>query len=237
MNLQQTINIFSNRKLHGRLRFQDLDISIENRKGSTRRGVAKDGTKWATKMTYPYGYVRMTEGADGDHVDCFIGPNKLAKNVYIIHIMHPHNGKYDEDKCFLGFDSKEAAKKVFDANYDRPERFYHGMTIMTMQQFKKKVADKENHGEKLEASDPGYFLPSVTHIDFIPSKPTLTEKQGKSRTPRDSKEQQEFKMKLLQNHPQPFLINHTAGQTPQGSTTPFAFVQVYSSKQPRRKQS
>lgn len=68
---------WSGHKLSYRTKYQGMDISIENRKGSIRRGTASDGTKWETKMTWPYGYIRGTEGTDGDHVDCVSPETKI----------------------------------------------------------------------------------------------------------------------------------------------------------------
>ena len=34
-------------------------------------------------MHYDYGYIRGTVGTDSDHVDCYIGPDKNAKKVYV----------------------------------------------------------------------------------------------------------------------------------------------------------
>ena len=133
-------------KLQGRMDFQGLKISIENRKGSVRRGVDKDGHVWATKMKHAYGYIRLSDGvkrkgSDGDHVDCFIGPNKASEKVYIVHLNHADTGKFDEDKCFLGFGSKKEAKAAFDSNYDAAgRRLYGGMLEMDMTIFKQRLS-------------------------------------------------------------------------------------------------
>lgn len=133
-------------KLQGRMDFQGLNISIENRKGSVRRGVDKDGHEWQTKMKHAYGYIRLSDGvrrkgADGDHVDCFIGPSRGSERVFVVHLNRADNGKFDEDKVFLGFDSKDEAKAAFDANYDKVgQRLYGGMTEMDMSAFKQRLA-------------------------------------------------------------------------------------------------
>ncbi len=125
--------------LHYRTDFQGLDISIENRKGSTRRGVTPDGTPWATTMAHAYGYIRMTEGTDGDHVDCFVGPNMEARNAYVITVMAaPEFTEVDEQKCMLGFDSEEDAKRALIENYSDP-RFFGSILSMPMDEFKRKV--------------------------------------------------------------------------------------------------
>lgn len=139
---------FSGHKLQGRTAFRGLNISIENKKGSIRRGVDSDGHKWAIKMHYDYGYIRGTEGVDGDHVDCYIGDNIDAKNVYIIHQKIPGTDKYDEDKCMLGFDTLADAKAAYLKQYDKPG-FFGGVDTVPFELFKQKVLMKKYHGKKL----------------------------------------------------------------------------------------
>lgn len=126
---------YSGHKLQGRTRLYGMDISIENKKGSYRSGVDKDGHKWRTYMNYDYGYIRGTVGTDKDHLDCYVGPDKNAEKVYVIHQNDPVTHKYDEDKCMLCFASAEDAKKAYMKQYDRPG-FYGSMTTMTIEQFK-----------------------------------------------------------------------------------------------------
>ena len=133
-------------KLQGRLIFQGLPISIENRKGSVRSGVDADGHQWRIKMKMPYGYIRLTEGTDGDHVDCYVGENKESKRVYIIHQNHPDTGKYDEDKVMLGYNSAKEAKEAYLQQYDRPG-FFGSMTTCNIDQFKEMLEKKK--GKKL----------------------------------------------------------------------------------------
>lgn len=139
---------FSGHKLQGRTAFRGLNISIENKKGTIRRGVDSDGHKWAIKMHYDYGYIRGTEGVDGDHVDCYIGDNIDAKNVYIIHQKIPGTDKYDEDKCMLGFDTLVDAKAAYLKQYDKPG-FFGGVDTVPFELFKQKVLMKKYHGKKL----------------------------------------------------------------------------------------
>lgn len=126
---------FSGHKLQGRIRLYGMDISIENKKGSYRSGTDKDGHKWKTLMHYDYGYIRGTVGTDKDHLDCYVGPDKKANKVYVIHQNDPVTHKYDEDKCMLCFSSAADAKAAYMKQYDRPG-FYGSMTTMTIEQFK-----------------------------------------------------------------------------------------------------
>ncbi len=116
-----------------------LSISIENEKGSTRSGgEGKDA--WSCKMYHDYGYIKRTEGVDGDHVDVYLGPNKSAENVYIVHQANPETGEYDEDKCMLGFDSEDDAKKAYLKQYDST-KFFGAMSSIPFALFKEKVFD------------------------------------------------------------------------------------------------
>jgi hypothetical protein len=139
---------FSGYKLHGHMKFQGLDISIENERGSVRRGEDANGRPWATFMHIPYGYIKTTEGVDGDHVDCYIGPNWNSMLVFIIHQQDPITKKYDEDKCMLGFNTEQEARKAYERQYDKPG-FFQSMTIVTMPRFKTLL--KEKYGLKLKS--------------------------------------------------------------------------------------
>ena len=140
---------YSGYPLQGHTTFAGLKISIENRKGSIRRGVDSDGHKWAIKMNYDYGYIRGTEGVDGDHVDCYLGGNENARNVYIIHQKIPGTNTYDEDKCMLGFNTLEEAKRAYFSQYDK-SGFFGGVDTVPIEVFKKKVLQKKWRGKKLE---------------------------------------------------------------------------------------
>lgn len=105
-------------RLQGHTTIQGVPIAIENKKGSVRRGTDADGHEWQTKMKHAYGFIKRTEGADGEEVDVFIGPDRDAPNAYIISQNNP-DGTYDETKVMLGFRSKTAAKQGYFANYDR----------------------------------------------------------------------------------------------------------------------
>jgi hypothetical protein len=127
-------------KLSRRMKFRDLNISVETDKGEKRHWYdPHNKEKGTTTMTHPYGYIRRTKGVDGDHVDVYVGPNEQAKNVYIVHQMKaPDFKKYDEDKCMLGFDSAAAAKAAYLKNFN-DDRFFGSITTMPYDDFKKKV--------------------------------------------------------------------------------------------------
>lgn len=134
--------------LQGRRKVHGMKISIENRKGSYRRGTDKDGHEWKTLMRADYGYVRGTVGKDKDHLDCYVGPNPESTRVFVIHQNDPTTGAYDEDKVMLGFDSPEEAKALYLKQYDRPG-FFGSMEETDIDTFKEKAMAKKNHGKKL----------------------------------------------------------------------------------------
>jgi hypothetical protein len=127
-------------KLQGRRKWHGLDLSIENRKGSTRSWYDPHAKRHGkTRMHHSYGYVRMSEGTDGDHVDVYIGPDSSAKKVYVIHQMRaPDFKEYDEDKCMLDFPSLQAARAAYLKQYDNP-RFLGSVSTMTVEEFVEKV--------------------------------------------------------------------------------------------------
>src|SRR5215510_9043810 len=90
-----------------------LDIAIENPRGSTRRGVSDDGKPWSVKMPDHYGYIKRSEGADGDHVDCYVGDNLSSNRVFIVNQQDADTKKFDEHKVMLGYPSKDSALSAY----------------------------------------------------------------------------------------------------------------------------
>lgn len=97
----------------GHVKVHGLDVSIENPRGSWRTG-GPEGKKWKAKLPHHYGYIRRTEGADGDHVDVYLGPHLKSPHVFVIDQHHLHGNKpFDEHKCFIGFGSKVQAREAY----------------------------------------------------------------------------------------------------------------------------
>jgi Inorganic Pyrophosphatase len=126
-------------KLQGETSFQGLDVAIENRKGSVRKGVDKDGKPWRTEMKFPYGFIRGSKGADGEEVDAYVGPKKDATHAFVVHQRKEDGKTYDEDKVMLGFGSEEEARKAYLAHYNDP-KFLGPIKEVMMERFKKLVS-------------------------------------------------------------------------------------------------
>lgn len=97
----------------GHVKVQSLDISIETPRAGTRSGVDQNGEPWSVQMQHDYGYIKRTEGADGDHVDVYIGNNPQSDTVYVIDQIDPDTGKFDEHKALIGFDSERDAVAAY----------------------------------------------------------------------------------------------------------------------------
>lgn len=118
----------------GHVNIQGLDVSIENPKGSTRRGTDPDGNEWSVEMKAHYGDVRGTQGADGDAVDVFIGPNPESDQVFVVDQVNA-DGTFDEHKALIGWDTEQEAREAYAANYDDGWKV-GPVTAMSMDEFK-----------------------------------------------------------------------------------------------------
>lgn len=118
----------------GKIKVHGLNISIENPEGSTRSGTSPDGKQWSNTMGAHYGYLAKTEGADGDHVDVFIGDNPESEKVWIIDQVN-QDGSFDEHKVLLGFKNKMLAREAYTSSYDKGWTV-GPITAMSIDQFK-----------------------------------------------------------------------------------------------------
>lgn len=143
----------------GRVSIQGIDIAIENPKGSTRSGTGPGGERWERELAHHYGYIKRSEGADGDAVDVFIGPHEDADTVYVIDQLD-QSGSFDEHKVMLGFADMEAAKAGYLANYEAGWQGMGTVTTMSVPGFKRWLAHSDTT-DPAAASDAGTF--QATH--------------------------------------------------------------------------
>ena len=104
----------------GHITIGEFDITIENPAGSVRKGIDADGKEWSTTMANTYGYIKGTEGVDGDHIDVFLHENMDMWNGRKVYVVDQTNtdGSFDEHKVMLGFNNKDEAMSAYLANYD-----------------------------------------------------------------------------------------------------------------------
>lgn len=118
-----------------------FDITIEQPKGSVRSGVDANGNKWETTMQNTYGYIRGTEGVDGDHIDVFLSDDIDGWNGHRVFVVDQYNedGSFDEHKVMLGFNEIDDAEAAYFANYDSDWANNHKtvVTAVNLEDFEK----------------------------------------------------------------------------------------------------
>ena len=122
----------------GHVSIKGMQISIENPKGSIRRGSDRDGNTWEREMKNHYGYFTNTtgNGKDGDAVDVFIGPHpEDFDKVFVVD--QKVDGRFDESKVMIGFYTKEEAINAYRSNYDADWQGFWKITGVTLRVFKK----------------------------------------------------------------------------------------------------
>ena len=125
----------------GHVRIGKFDISIEQPKGSVRRGVDANGRTWETKMNNTYGYIRGTESVDGDHIDVFLSDdidNWDGQKVFVVD-QYNEDGSFDEHKVMLGFNDINEAYKAYLSNYENGWADKHTLRITqaSLEEFEK----------------------------------------------------------------------------------------------------
>lgn len=122
----------------GHVRVDGYDITIEQPKGSIRKGTDANGKKWEQKMNNTYGYIRGTQSVDGDHIDIFLSDNPTEGNVYVVDQVNP-DGSFDEHKVMYGFQSAEDARAAYLSNYEEGWQGLGTITEVSKDEFKKWV--------------------------------------------------------------------------------------------------
>jgi len=105
-----------------------LPVTIETPLDRFRTGTSPNGVPWKVQMTAHYGYVKGTEGADGDHVDVYVGPEAHRAHVlpvWVVDQCDADTREFDEHKVLIGFETGAEAKKTYLAAFSDgrgPER-------------------------------------------------------------------------------------------------------------------
>ena len=122
----------------GHVSLHGMDISIENPLGSTRSGTDPSGKPWSVTMPAHYGYLRKTEGADGDHVDVYVGGRPESDRVFVVDQVDAQTGTFDEHKVILGAGDRTAATDLYLNGFSDSlgERRLGAMTEMGLDEFK-----------------------------------------------------------------------------------------------------
>ncbi|WP_462375800.1 LPD38 domain-containing protein [Segatella buccae] len=121
----------------GHVTVDGLDVTIEQPKGSVRRGKDADGKEWESEMHNTYGYIKGTEGVDGDHIDIYLSENPASGHVFVIDQVNPKTGEFDEHKVMYGFPDAESAKQAYLSNYEDGWQGLGSITEVSKNDFKK----------------------------------------------------------------------------------------------------
>ena len=124
----------------GHVKIDGFDVTIEQPKGSVRSGVDASGKEWSQEMHNTYGYIRGTEGVDGDHIDVFLSDHLDNWNgmVYVVDQVNK-DGTFDEHKVMYGFNSEQEARDAYLSNYEEGWTGLGTITGVTREEFKKWV--------------------------------------------------------------------------------------------------
>jgi hypothetical protein len=125
--------------------YHALPVRIETPKGGVRSGPG-----WQTTMPAAYGFIEGTTGADGDSIDCYVGPDPESSNVYVVDQYKLDGKSFDEHKVMLGYLTQEAAVADYMAGHHLSDRVFAAMTRFTMPQFRKWLS----HHDMTQPCDP-----------------------------------------------------------------------------------
>jgi N12 class adenine-specific DNA methylase/GGDEF domain-containing protein len=98
---------------------------------------------WYVAMPAHYGYIRRTEGADGEQVDVFMGDNPESPHVFVIDQLDTKTDRFDESKAMLGFDNEEEARSTYRGSFsdEKGGERLGAITPLSVDEFKKWLKD------------------------------------------------------------------------------------------------
>lgn len=164
-------------------RVDGYNISIENAKGSVRRGIGADGKPWETTMQNDYGYIRGTEGVDGDHIDVFLSDTPEKGDVFVVDQVN-EDGSFDEHKVMYGFPTEQAARDAYLSNYEPGWTGLGAITHVSKDEFKKWIQSSRRKtkpfAEYKSVKTTSSEEVTATDISYSITPTTYTNKKGKT---------------------------------------------------------
>ncbi len=129
--------------------FAGYRIAIENPAGSMRTWKDAAGNETGhTPMIHDYGYLKDYIGNDMEELDCYIGPNESARDVFVIHQLKTDGSKrFDEDKILLGFSDATAAMGAWAAHRNDGLAAFGGMAVKPLESFRAQLQRRGGIGK------------------------------------------------------------------------------------------
>jgi hypothetical protein len=119
-------------------------------------------------MDCEYGYLKKTEGKDGEHCDVFIGPHPESELVFVIDQVN-ESGRFDEHKICLGWTNEKEAREGYLANYPSGWNGLGAIKAMRMDDFKKWI-HSDGTSKRIECQtfsyidDQGHYRNDISDI-------------------------------------------------------------------------
>jgi N12 class adenine-specific DNA methylase len=146
----------NNRKL-GHAKWNGLPVSLEVAKGGKRKMVNPE-TGEAVEVTHAgaaYGYFPGTMGADGMHVDLYLGDQPDSPTVYVIDEVDNKTGSFRQHKVMGGFTSERDAFAAYVGTSTKSRQSIGAYTTMSVSELKTWLAEGDTtKALKLASSGP-----------------------------------------------------------------------------------
>lgn len=169
--------------------YKGIKVEIEWPKGSIRSYKGDD--TYATLMKCDYGYAHGVDGNDGEELDVYLADGNDSDIAFIIEQLK-EDGKYDEDKVMLGFNSEEDAvdmylqhmpaymlgdvravpiEKLVNALYGKPEDRRGKEDLIPKE-------EKEAKKKKYKKTESDYVGPQTSQVGDIGGVSSIADKEN-----------------------------------------------------------
>ncbi|KAB2922215.1 MAG: PLxRFG domain-containing protein [Dechloromonas sp.] len=107
------------------------------------RATTTPAEPWSVTMPAHYGYIKRTTGADGDHLDVYMGDHPDSDMVVVIDQVDAKTGDFDEHKVILGTRSRKEAMDLYAAGFSdgKGGDRIGGVLVMNVQSFQMALKD------------------------------------------------------------------------------------------------
>lgn len=112
--------------------YHAMPVTIETPRGGVRRGKG-----WRVTLPADYGYIDGFTGADGDEMDCYVGPSPESINVYVVDQKTLDGKQFDEHKVMLGYHTQESALEDYMDGHSNSDVVFGAITELTMPMFRR----------------------------------------------------------------------------------------------------